>query len=230
MQWIDGQAVYSATDLVGFIACEHLTDLEKASLAGLVWRPTRPDPELDRIVQRGRQHEVRFLGELRASGQSVREILPDGSIDDHVDRLTEAARLTREAIVCGDDVIYQATFFDGRRRGHADFLLRVQRSSDLGPWSYEVWDTKLARHAKASAVVQLCFYSDLLTDIQGVAPEHMWLALGGSQAEKIAFRVNDYSAYYRVVAREFERFLGASEPTYPPSSLPDPVQHCDVCR
>ena len=28
MQLIDGRAVYSATDLVGFLACEHLTNLE----------------------------------------------------------------------------------------------------------------------------------------------------------------------------------------------------------
>jgi hypothetical protein len=30
MQLIDGTAVYAATDLVGFLACEHLTALERA--------------------------------------------------------------------------------------------------------------------------------------------------------------------------------------------------------
>ena len=48
--------------------------------------------------------------------------------------------------------IYQATFFDGRWRGHADFLLRVDRREPqrLGDWHYEVADTKLARHVKAA--------------------------------------------------------------------------------
>ena len=57
---------------------------------------------------------------------------------------------TLAAMRAGADVIYQATFFDGRWRGHADFLVRVEVPSDLGPWSYEVWDTKLARHVKGA--------------------------------------------------------------------------------
>ena len=62
----------------------------------------------------------------------------------------------------GDDVIYQATFFDGRWLGFADFLLRVETPSALGPWSYEVADTKLARHTKASALLQMCSYIEQL--------------------------------------------------------------------
>jgi len=45
----------------------------------------------------------------------------------------------------GPKVIFQAAFFDGRWRGYADFLLRVEHSSKLGDFSYEVLDTKLAR-------------------------------------------------------------------------------------
>ena len=52
MQTVDGKPVYSATDLVGFLACGHLTDLERSALAGLVRRPHRDDPELDAIVER----------------------------------------------------------------------------------------------------------------------------------------------------------------------------------
>jgi hypothetical protein len=36
MQTIDGHPVFSATDLVGFLACEHLTALELAAAARLV--------------------------------------------------------------------------------------------------------------------------------------------------------------------------------------------------
>ena len=45
MQIINGQLVYSATDLVGFLACEHLTNLDRAATDGLVQRPMRVDPE-----------------------------------------------------------------------------------------------------------------------------------------------------------------------------------------
>ena len=54
MQLIDGSPVYSASDLVGFLACEHLTQLERAVLAGLAARPNLPDPELDVLRKRGR--------------------------------------------------------------------------------------------------------------------------------------------------------------------------------
>lgn len=61
MQLIDGRPVYSATDLVGFLECEHLTDLELGALGGHTQRPERVDAELDRIRKRGEQHEERYL-------------------------------------------------------------------------------------------------------------------------------------------------------------------------
>ena len=60
-----GKPVFSATDLVGYLACEHLTALERAALAGLVKRPVREDRELDVIRRRGFAHEARFLEDLR---------------------------------------------------------------------------------------------------------------------------------------------------------------------
>src|SRR6185437_11738189 len=155
MDRIDGRPVYSATDLVAFLACEHLTQLERAAIAGLVTRPMREDPELDIIRRRGFQHEARFLADLRAEGRVVVAIEQDGSIADRGEELRTAAAMTIGAMAGGADVIYQATFFDGTFRGHADFLLRVDapdRPSVWGPWHYEVADTKLARHVKASAI------------------------------------------------------------------------------
>ena len=230
MQLIDGYPVYSATDLVGFLACRHLTNLERATVAGLVDRPMRPDPELDRIAMRGLEHEQKFLQDHRRKGLSITEIVSDPWDGNTGGQLRDAAEQTDEAIRTGVDLIYQATFFDGRRRGHADFLMRVEAPSSVGSWSYEVWDTKLARTPKGSAVLQLCFYSDLLGGVQGTVPAKMWLALGGSAAQKIPFRLDDYSAYYRVIVRDFEQFLVNSEPSYPPITRPDPVEHCDVCR
>lgn len=49
--------------------------------------------------------------------------------------------------------MYQATFQEGEWGGRADFLVRVDQPSDLGSWSYEVVETKLARSTKARAVI-----------------------------------------------------------------------------
>jgi len=117
VQTIDGRPVYAATDLVAYLACEHLTQLERASLAGLVKRPMRDDPELDVIRRRGFQHEHRFLADLEAEGRRIVTVELDGSIEDRGDQLRAAAAATREAMASGPDVIYQATFFDGTWRG-----------------------------------------------------------------------------------------------------------------
>jgi predicted RecB family nuclease len=235
VQTIDGRQVYAATDLVAYLACEHLTQLERAALAGLVKRPMRDDPELDIIRKRGFEHEKRFLADLMADGRSAVTVELDGSIEDRGDQLRAAAAKTVAAMASGADVVYQATFFDGTWRGHADFLLRVNdpaRPSRLGPYHYEVADTKLARHVKASAVLQICTYIDLLEAVQGVRPEWMYVALGGSARAVERLRVDDYMAYYRSARDRFVRAMTDEVAAfYPPAdTYPEPVDHCDVCR
>jgi uncharacterized protein len=234
VQLIDGRPVFAATDLVGYLACEHLTGLERAALAGLTRRPERSDPELDVIRKRGFEHEQRFLADLRGQGRSVVEISLDGSIADQGDQLRAAAAATEAAMVAGPDVIFQATFFDGTWRGHADFLLRVEspdRPSRFGPYHYEVADTKLARHVKASAVLQICSYVDQLERIQGVRPEWMHVALGGSARTVERLRVDDFMAYYRTARDRFLATMTGPPAAFPPlGTYPEPVDHCDVCR
>ncbi|MDO8485921.1 MAG: TM0106 family RecB-like putative nuclease [Candidatus Limnocylindrales bacterium] len=235
MDRIDGRPVYSATDLVAYLACEHLTQLERAAFAGLIERPIRDDPELDIIRKRGFEHEARFLADLRADGRTAVSIELDGSASDRGEELRTAAAKTIEAMAAGAEVIYQATFFDGTFRGHADFLLRVEtpkRPSRWGPYHYEVADTKLARHVKASAVLQICSYIDQLEVLQGVRPEWLHVALGGSARTVERLRVDDYMAYYRSARDRFLRAMADETPaTYPPTgTYPEPVDHCDVCR
>ncbi len=223
-----GEFVYSATDLVGYLECEYLTRLDRALAAGLLNPPLEDDPVLERIAKRGELHERRFLGTLRENGACVTEIEFDESLSTE-GRLRAGRDATIAAMRAGAEVIYQAVLYDGRCLGFADFLRRVEEPSNLGLWGYEVWDTKLARSPKASAVLQLCFYSDLVAGIQGIQPQNMYLALGGFAREEARFRVADYSAYFRLVAGSFERFLEDGS-DLPPKSTPDPVAHCEVCR
>ena len=96
------------------------------------------------------------------------------------DQLRAAQAATLEAMRDGADVIFQATFFDGRWRGHADFLFkRADRPSPgLGDWSYDIADTKLARSVKGGAILQMCVYADLLEGLQGIAPEWLYVITG----------------------------------------------------
>src|SRR4029077_17982103 len=123
----------------------------------------------------------------------------------------------------GVDVIYQASFFDGRWRGHADFLRRVESSRALGGWSYEVHDTKLARRAKADALLQLADYSRHVARLQGVAPRLLHVGLGDGVVEQ--FHYSEVVAYVETVRA---RFVAAVDHGLD-DTAPDPVPMCGVC-
>jgi uncharacterized protein len=233
MQTLGGKPVFSATDLVGFLACGHLTELERCSLAELVKKPIRNDPELDIITQRGEQHEQVYISRLREAGRIVRDLSSDRPAGmDRGDFYRAQAQVAREAIERGDDVIFQACFFDGTWLGYADFLLRIEDPNAPLGWSYEVADTKLAGSVKASALLQICVYNEMLAAIQGKFPEHMYVALGGKEKETQGFRTADFRAYFRAARSRFLETVSRPVPgVYPPPlpSYPEPVGHCGVC-
>src|SRR5205823_5242836 len=135
MQFLDGRLIVSPSDLTGFLECEHLTQQELRAARGEIERPDREDPVLDMLSRRGLEHEGRHLAGLRAQGLKMIEFgFPDGTIAG----LEKAHAVTVAAMRDGAHIIYQGTFFDGRWRCHPDFLIRVDRPSKLGDYSYEV--------------------------------------------------------------------------------------------
>ena len=233
MQLLDDQLILSASDLNNYLACEHLTTLDLARARGEIEATPERGADAELLARKGDQHERRYLETLEAEGRNVVKIkMPtDGSRS----ALVAAADETAEALRAGPDVIYQATFLDeignadergpvGALRGHADFLFRVDRPSNLGDYSYEVADTKLARRAKPYFILQLCFYSELLATAQGVGPERIHVILGDSELR--SFRLAEFAAYFR---RMRDGFLTALAEGYR-DTYPEPVEHCSVCR
>lgn len=209
--------MFSPTSIADFLACHHLTALNRAAAAGQIKRPHFADPGLDLLIRLGLAHEQAYLKNLTEE-QGLQIATIPGDIP-----WNEAAAQTVDAIQRGAEVIYQATFLTEQWRGRADFLIRVAKPSAPGLWSYEVVETKLARSTKARAIIQLCFYSDLLATIQSVVPDYMHVVLGGgAQPEK--FSVQRYLAYFRKVRREFAQAYQAGADTYP-----EPVELCRVC-
>ncbi|MET1035862.1 MAG: TM0106 family RecB-like putative nuclease [Arthrobacter sp.] len=171
--------VYSASDLVVASECEFQALFTLDVLLGL-----RPKPEFDademlvRAAALGEAHEARVLAGLTArfgpwdarAGTGVVTIeRPD---DRGRAALAERHGQTLDALRAGADVVFQATFFDGAFVGFADFIVRQPDGR------YAVWDSKLARHAKVTALLQLAAYGDqLLAD--GFAPsDEATLVLG----------------------------------------------------
>jgi predicted RecB family nuclease len=219
MQQVANDIRFSASDLVGHLDCHHLTALDAAVARGTLSKPKIWDPVLQTLVERGLAHERQYVETLKQSGVSVVEIAGGGISATQVDQTLAAMRE-------GAQVIVQGALLQGVWSGRADILRRLEIASDLGAWSYEVIDTKLARQTKGATVLQLSLYADLLAAMQGRMPEHMYVVTPGSGFEPERYRTADFGAYYRRVKSGLEQFLDgeASGATYP-----DPNEHCGLC-
>lgn len=217
MQHRDDQLLFSPSDLGNFLACEHLTQLDLTLALQGGRRPSYENAYAELLRSKGEEHELAFLETLRVTGRRVVEVRLNTARD-----FEDGTRRTREAMRAGADYVYQAVFFSHGWRGIADFLERVDRPSALGAWSYQVLDTKLARHPRPEHALQLSFYSQALAETQEVAPDLAYVVLG--TRERVAIRLADVTAYYRRVRQRFEAAVGAR-----PETGPYRCHHCSFC-
>jgi predicted RecB family nuclease len=193
-----GNVRLSASDLSNHLACNHLTTLDLDVATGARAAPKWNSPDAWVLQQRGLEHENAYIQHLKAQGLSVvnfREFGEDGS----------AFEKTCAAIRTGADVIVQAALSEGDWFGRADVFRKVAFPSKLGNWSYEIYDCKLAQETKASTILQLSLYSELLAGIQGKWPEFMHVVPPNGGFTPESYRVFDFAAYYRYVKRRLQR-------------------------
>jgi len=213
----DNRILCSASDLVNYLECEHLTTLDLIDLDTPLPR-SKDDDQAKLIQAKGYAHEAEFLETLKARHAAVIDIAALGG------NLEQKVTNTLKAMRDGYEIIFQATLTDKNLIGHADFLRKVSRPSALGDWSYEVLDTKLARSAKAKFIIQLGFYSALVAKAQGLVPLQMHVVLGDKT--EVAYRCAEYSRYLSHVNRQFlDRINGSALETYPV-----PCEKCDLCK
>jgi predicted RecB family nuclease len=214
-----GTILFSAADILNFLDCEHHTFLDLTDLETPLPR-TDSSEELKLIQTRGQAHEARYAGKLKKDGTSFVDIEQAG------DTLNEKVQATLEAMRSGVDIIYQPHLKKDNLFGIADFMSKVARPSELGGYSYEIIDAKLALSPKTRFVIQLAFYTFLLSKIQETEPRHMRVVLG-DQTEKI-FGYHDYSRYLKSLLARFLKRTGQSQNI--DDTYPDPCEHCDLCK
>ncbi len=247
MKLVAGQIRLAATDLGNHLACRHLTTLDLQVALGKRAEPEWAAPDLAVIRERGERHEREYLAHLCAQGLTVENL---GQIPHkEEERLLEETRALMEH---GAEVIAQGALSDGEWFGRPDVLRRVAKKSERWAWSYEVADTKLARETKATTILQLSLYSDLVGKIQGTMPEFLWVVPPGEGFAGEKYRVSEYAAYYRYVRERLVRAIGGGPPgkavittagggqyelefakrnnSEKAETYPEPVEHCNVCR
>ena len=215
MKYNNNQIIYSPSDLSTHSSCKHITQLNKQHARGEI---EAPEEYTNRVLlvlkEKGIEFEKKHLQKIKDQGKTVSEI----STED-----PNAEKHTIDAMKAGVDVIYQARLKEyAKWSGWADFLKKVPKPSDLGDWSYEVWDAKLANETKAGTILQIGLYSERVAQIQGITPEYMGVIKPDGDER---YRYDEHAAYIRLVKRNLEDAIGNEYETYP-----EPVSHCEVCK
>lgn len=175
--------VFSASDLVIAATCEYQLlrkldeKLGRSPKAGF-----ETDEMLARTAKLGDVHEHKVLDKFLAdfgpwdpaTGRGVYDVAAATAMDRASLQAKHAESI--DALRAGADVVFQAAFFDGRFHGRSDFLVKQDNGS------YAVYDTKLARHAKVTALLQLAAYGDQLLHA-GITPDPAVTLILGATVE-----------------------------------------------
>lgn len=216
----------AASDLGRFLSCRHCTALDMEVALKLRPEPPKiPDPFLDLLIERGMAHEKEYVESISSAGD---EVLDLGDLAFRSP--SEASDRTLDAMRKGLPAIAQGFLRGGEWSGIPDILRRVETPSLFGPWSYEVYDTKLAMETRGTAILQLSLYSDLLAGVQKAAPEKFHVVTPKPVDPVQHFRVADFAAYYRSVRRNLTAAVAQDPASLALANYPEHVDHCDVCR
>lgn len=195
----NARVYYSASDLKAAVECEWaLMRKLDAKLGRIEAVEDATDAMLERASLLGGEHEARALANFKVTfPETVVEIeTEDARADPGV--LREAQERTIQALQDGNDIVFQATFFDEPENerigfvGFADFLVKVSTRDPEGRYSttegegfaYQVWDTKLARKARVTALLQLAAYADQLRKLGIPVSDDTFLLLGNGEESK----------------------------------------------
>ncbi|WP_067879712.1 TM0106 family RecB-like putative nuclease [Agromyces aureus] len=199
MYLVDGTVVTSASDLKKASECEFafLRALD-AKLGRIDAVPEPEDAMLERSGRMGDAHEERVLERYREQfGTGVVEI-ERPSVRDAA-AVAAAVEATNAAFAAGAPVVFQATFADDGFIGFADFIVRQPDGR------YLVQDSKLARRARVTALLQLAAYAEQLDRIGVPRADTVELLLGDGTTS--THRLDDIAPVYRLRRERLERII-----------------------
>lgn len=241
--------VTSASDLTRAAACEFAVarDLD-AKLGRLPAVDDEPDAMLARTATLGDAHEAAIIADYRARLAAAGVTGPVGTPFAGTDALLEIPRVhgdlaeveraqqhTVAALRAGVPVIVQGTFVDRDHSpasgpgdtaiafvGYADFLERMPSGA------YRVLDSKLARRAKVTALLQLAAYAEQLERL-GIAVDPEVALILGTREQSI-HRLDDIAPVLRARRARLHRLLRERMAADGPLDWrSEGVTHCRSC-
>ena len=222
MQLVDDRLILSASDLINYLECAHLTHLD-LEVATASWRSTRRAPTPP-TWSRARATSTSSPTSSRCGRRGARSSRSQS--EPGLDGLRRGARADARG-----DAARRGGHLPGRpvRRRALARLRRLPRARGvaLGARGVELRGGRHQARAPREAVLPApaLLLLRAARAAQGRAPEWMHVVLGTRARE--SFRVAEFAAYYRRVKGQLRaaRSTAGLDGTYP-----DPVEHCGLCR
>ena len=207
---------YSPTDLNNFVGCRyHIKNDLEAKDKNLKRKEKTADLKLR--IEYGIKHEKDYYNILAKKYKNHIEI--DSKLP-----VQKKFKLTIDAIKKGYDLIYHAYLMEDNFGGEIDFLIKHNSKSNLGDYSYEVYDTKVTKLLRPKHVLQTTAYSFLLSKVQGFLPKKMHLIDGTKTTN--TFNVNEFIDYFLFTKNNFEQFLTKAQKE---KMYPEKCSFCKIC-
>ncbi|MCK3770091.1 TM0106 family RecB-like putative nuclease [Microbacterium aerolatum] len=213
---IDTQAqrvIWSASDLKAAAECEFAwARAIDAKLGRVPAVEDPPDATLERAARLGDVHEAKVLAAYRErfGADAVHEIVRASSAD--ADALAAVVAETQQALQSDTRLLFQAAFATDEFVGFADFLLR----ENDGRW--RVQDSKLARTARVTALMQLAAYVDQLDGLGIPRSDEVDLILGDGSIS--THRVDDLLPLFHVRRARLRNLIADRDVTSGPAGAP----------
>ncbi|QOD94848.1 TM0106 family RecB-like putative nuclease [Chryseoglobus sp. 28M-23] len=233
--------ITSASDLSRAAECEFAVARDLDARLGRVPAVEQPkDAMLERTSTMGDAHESAIIADYRACSAHPDDVLEIDRADSAgLDAIEPYAQQTLDALQRGVPVIVQATFVDRGHSpvstntgeqgglpiafvGYADFLVRMPDGA------YRVQDSKLARRAKVTALLQLAAYAEQLERLGIPVDREVELILGNR--ERSIHRLDDIAPVLRARRARLHQLLRDRDAADAPIAWRDPsVTYCRSC-
>ena len=228
--------VTSASDLSRAAECEFAVARDLDARLGRLAAVEQPhDAMLERTSTMGDAHEAAIIADYRARAAHPADVLEIDRADSAgLDAIEPYAQQTLDALQRGVPVIVQATFVDREHStgapgelpiafvGYADFLVRTPDGA------YRVQDSKLARRAKVTALLQLAAYAEQLERLGIPVDREVELILGNRELS--IHRLDDIAPVLRARRARLHQLLRDRDAADGPIAWRDPsVTYCRSC-
>jgi len=163
-------------------------------------REKRSEPSSfhDMLLERGLLHEEKMLEGLEY------ESVSDGTVEERLVR-------TKKLMESGTERIYHGLLRHDDMLGEPDLLERVDdNSSEFGNYHYIPVDIKSAERVSEGMRMQLSFYADLLTQVQGTRPRFGYILNGSGM--RIGCELSDSRELYERIIGEIREVLAGKMP------------------